>query len=248
MKEGVPPALGITAVGLLAVVLVLRWRAKREGSSVWPWFERASWVAGIAAAIFAVVIVVAVRDEPAAIGGSPVPDAATTSPAASPSGSPTPTTTTATTTAAPVAAPTTPPPEPVEVQLSPGVCGIGVDSFLDFDEPRSFVERTDTPLRDLDGFELLYRNCSGGLENHKAKSYGAARDVEATPEACRTAARTRGVGELPLAEVVPGVVLCVVTNENRVGWARVIEVRCPCAEANDGEIPTIRLSVVSWPG
>jgi len=244
MKEGLPWALGFTAIIFVVVMIVFRWKAKRAGSSVWPWFERGSWVSGIISAIFAIALVVfTMRDEPTQIAGSPTVVDSPDRPVTNSTTTPTTTTTTTTTTVAP----TTSPPNPVPVKLSPGVCGIGVDSFLDFDEPWSFVEDTTTPQEDEAEFELLYRNCSGELENHKAMSFGAARDVAPASDACRSTARTQTVGRLPLAEITPGLVLCVVTTERRIGWAQVTAVGCPCAEANDRDIPTIDLSVISWP-
>jgi hypothetical protein len=243
VKEGLPLTLGITAIIFVIVMIVFRWKAKRAGSSVWQWFERGSWVAGIISAIFAIALVVSTtQDKPAQIIGIPTAADSPDRPAANTT-TVAPTTTTTTTTVAP----TTSSSNPVPVKLSPGVCGIGVDSFLDFDEPWSFVEDTTTPPEDEAEFELLYRNCSGELENHKAISFGTARDVAPTADACRSTARTQSVGRLPLAEITPGLVLCVVTTERRIGWAQVTAVGCPCEEADDRDIPTIDLSIISWP-
>lgn len=108
------------------------------------------------------------------------------------------------------------------------------------------VETVDTPDAEKAAFELLYRNCSGDLENYKAKAYGAARGVAQTADACQAVARTQGTGEVQQSSIKPGLVLCVLTTDNQIGWARVTKVSCPCKETIDNNIPTIELTITVW--
>jgi hypothetical protein len=134
----------------------------------------------------------------------------------------------------------------VTVTLSPGTCGIGIDSFLDFDGPQSMVETVDTPEDVKDSFELLYRNCSGGIENYKAQAFGAGQGIASNKHDCLTAARTKGVSELARGGIKPGLVLCTITSDYQIGWAKVTKVGCPCKQGGDNSIPTIELSVTAW--